>query len=414
MAGGAIGGRGTGSIARQGVRWVLLVSLAWAVSGCWWTQVGSGPGRAFDDRFEPTLTARSVGALSELWSAPMAEPPIIAQGAVYGVEPGAALTARDVHTGAVRWTRPMPVQHATAPAYHRGFVYVAGYDVEQFCPPEEPFCSFTFLRSGLYSFDARTGEPGPVVAMPTLAAGPPAFTPTEAIVPGGVPAPRDPSVEGVSNVWIHPWSGSPADHVFSVPFQPTGTAPVIDAARRLLITPSTSGGVEALSLDCTDPCAPTWTHPTNGGARVLASTRTAVVIVVLTAQNLRALDPSTGDPLYEGEVDGPGRAAVRGTSVWIDDESLLAMHADCGQDLCPPVWRGSAVVTGQPVLGGELVYVPSLTPEDENDTAVFRAAGCGQSFCDPLARLPVAGALVVGDGIVAATAAGETHVLGIP
>jgi hypothetical protein len=350
-------------------------------------------------------------------------PPIIAQGAVYGLDesvPGAeALTARNVRTGAVRWTKPLPVEHAISPAYHRGFVYVAGYDVVASCPPQEPFCTFTFENTALYSFDALTGAQGPVVPMRTVVAGQLAVTATDAIVPGGVPSFRENAPPTMENIRIHPWSGTPADRVVAVPPQPVGSVPVIDPARRLVITPSMTSGVEALSFDCTEPCTPTWTHPTNGSALVLGSTPDAVVIlpaIFAGTHNVEVLDPSTGDLLYAGEAFRPDKAAVRGTRVWVHDDEQLAMYNDCGQDLCPPVWRARAVTDGQPVLGGNLVYVPGQTVNGDHDIEVFRAAGCGQSLCDPLVRVPqpTTGPLAVGNGVVAATDTGAVHVLGIP
>jgi len=89
------------------------------------------------------------------------------------------------------------------------------------------------------------------------------------------------------------------------------------------------------------------------------------------------------------------------------------VYADCGQDLCPPVWRARAVAEGQPVLGGDLVYVPGQTEDGGRAVDVFRAAGCGQPVCDRVARVPTpSDALppVVGDGVLAVTAAGEPHV----
>jgi hypothetical protein len=426
MSGAAIDGWWLGSVARRGVRCVLLVVLAWAVTGCWWTQIGSGPGRAYDDRFEPTLTARNVGGLTELWSAPMAGPPIIAQGAVYAIEGSggaAALTARDVRTGAVRWTRLLPVDRTNAPAYHGGFVYVAGFDVTASCPPEGGFCTFTQSNSALFSFDARTGEPGRVAPMSTVFAGESALTRTEAIVPGGLPSPRDPAPITMENLWIHSWLGTPADRVLAVPVAPAGTAPVIDAARRLLITQtSITPGVEALSLDCTDPCTPAWTHPTNGPPALRASTSAAVVVLASTftaTQNVEVLDPSSGALLYAGEALRPNEVAARGTRVWVvDDEEQLAMYADCGHDLCPPVWRAHSFTNGHPVLGGDLVYVRGRTVEGVVDLEAYRADGCGQNMCEPLVRVPLPAAAsppVVGSGIIAVTGDdAETHILGIP
>jgi outer membrane protein assembly factor BamB len=395
----------------------LVAALVWAATGCWWTQVGSGPGRAFDDRFEPVLNSHDIGRLTELWSAPIGATPIIAQGAVFGVEtstPGSPmLTARNVRTGAVRWAQPLPTNRTSAPAYHRGFVYLAGFDADENCVPE-PGASCGSSRGALYSFDARTGEPGPTVPQPVLPsfetiAGEVALTHTEAIIPIGAVGPRVQEPVNIDAIWIHPWSSTSADRVLTVPIQPAGAAPVIDEARRLLIA---STG-EALSLDCTDPCTPTWTPVTGGSPR--SSTPDAVV---LARGGVVVLDPTTGAPLYASQPFNPIEVAARRTSVWVrDDEGVVAMYADCGQDVCPPVWLAFTIAEGQPVLGGDLVYVPALTEDGAGYAVdVFLAAGCGEPVCQRVARVPTASralAPAIGEGVLAVTAAGDTHVFGI-
>jgi hypothetical protein len=103
--------------------------------------------------------------------------------------------------------------------------------------------------------------------------------------------------------------------------------------------------------------------------------------------------------------------------VWaLDDEGVVATYVDCGQDSCPPVSLSFASAQGQPVLGGDLLYIPALTEDGGQAVDVFVAAGCGELVCQRVARVPTpsrAEALAVGEGVLAVTAAGETHVFGV-
>jgi len=392
---------------------LLIAVLAFATSGCWWTQQGFGPGRTYANGSEERLTAATIDDAVSQWDGVSLEQAVVAGDTIYAVE-GGQVSAYGARSGAVRWRQFLP-STAGPPLLQGGVLHVPSYTVTEACDPTFPACFNRVSDIGIRRFAASTGAPMAPVAWPegsSVPVGPPAATGRYLVTGRGWVPPRFDPTPVFDSYWAHDLTGATPDTVFAPASQADLLPPVVDEVRNQVVVGG-SASVEAFALGCAG-CPPRWTVPV--GATALAAIGDAVVLATGTGE-VRMLDAGTGALRGSALVDfGSASLAVDTGRLVVRVPQRLWVFGNCAAPGCPPAWKSSVQAYGQPVIAGDLVYVNSAPGPDGPGSVtvdVYRLDGCGQSTCAPVARLPAfAGpaGVVVSDGLLVT----QLDVFGLP
>jgi outer membrane protein assembly factor BamB len=384
--------------ARRGTRAraALVAVLALAMSGCWWTHAGYGPGRTSYNPVERRLTTESVAGLVPGGGVTPFESgrAVLADGLVAVLDSGGSMRAYAAGTGAERWNRPVNYHHDRAfdpglPTVREGVVHLplgATATPCEGCPPEADGLVLTLDLAtgqevtGVTPFPAgRAYEGSPILSGPFAVARwrEPASDP-------GAPPARHTSVRRQSDGKQFDVGGSLTDVA-------------LDAAGARLFgvsagadgSPST---VWAADLACArPPCPPRWTAEVTGAVVGTPVTDGATVAVVTDQGDLAVLDAATGLRRWSADV-GVGSTqppALAEGRVFVGRYGLLSVFEDCGSATCLPSWESASPAWpgGGVVVAGDVAYTLDVAwAPHERPTALtaYAAAGCGQPVCAPL------------------------------
>jgi outer membrane protein assembly factor BamB len=377
-----------------------------ALSGCWPTP-GAGPDRRSFNPYERTLTAATVGRLTEAFRVPLgggAGPPVVTPAGLF-VRTGLSIAAFEARTGQARWT-VQPTGYGEVFEVSDPFVLAGGDQV----------LASASIRAGLYydsvfvAIDVRTGA-------------------AEQRTPAGrIGSVRGDGAAVVDEVFDHgstyrtigvrslaggsDWGGYLVDGV--------GFGPLTLGEGRLYV----AAGDEVHAYDTTIPCPPyseiepllvcrtEWERTVGPRVTPVVIGDDATVYVGTEAPigmegQLVALDAESGGIRFSAAVGaGVNRSpALAGGTLYVAtvDGRLSAVPADgCGAFRCPASWTTATAseVTAQPAVAGGVVYVGSA----DGTLRAFDAGGCGAATCEPLwtvdAGGPVTGGLAIHGGML--------------
>jgi outer membrane protein assembly factor BamB len=405
----------------------VVAAAVLALSGCW-LQPRFTEGRINYNAGEQTLTAATVGSLTELWSTSIASPgitqaqvlaPLAFGDDIYAAAtqfplgaPGVAASL-DADTGAVRWNTPLAITFDSPvfvddPAYHGGRVHV-------------PFSGGP--AGGRFVLDPATGDVSQVDQ-------PRRFPSDLAVVDGQLvtkTVAADPGVVGTQVTWSL--------------FRPTVVSTSSVASDYAFVGDSiawtdhlsTGSGTSALgfSPQCPEPpglprttaCLPDWTTDLGAPPGNPTAVGDDAVVYPDSSGTVSVLDMATGAVQWQAELGTVTLTQATVTPelilVGTSDGRLVALPAgECGAATCDPLWVGTLGAGALSVVGGgEVVYV--APPGGTGTIAAFDLAGCGAATCDPLVTVS-AGAAVSTAGIVHAgrlivgTTDGRVVAFGLP
>lgn len=410
-------------ITARGAELALVTALALSLSGCFeWVQYGYDAGRSSYNPTEETLTADTIGQLTELWSSPLVPSPrnIVASNSRLVIATDDHIYGLDVATGDVVWDHP---SFDSSPVIHDGLVYTASIAFPGHC-----------AEAALEARDVETGARRVADDIrawdnPATCLGPSDLTAVGrrfALLPSSG---YDAQFNPIQDLFAYEWDTGAT-------YDLGGTAVTMDESTGLYFVEGFSY-VEAAPLP--GSANPGWTRVIQTRLEpVTAAGRVYLVQPGGTgeADRVLALDAATGADAWSGVVDvGEGnlvKPAVReGTvftaAVFGPRHGQLVAFANCGAPACAPAWTGaghpvpSGGSVGGPVVAGDLVYVSVYVSDDSPDPVsqleVYDAAGCDAATCDPLTTVTVdgyAGEVVVSNGRVFFVTSTGVHAFGLP
>jgi outer membrane protein assembly factor BamB len=380
------------------VRWLAVLALIVATTGCW-PQAGGGAGRT-GSTGGGGLSRHTVGGLTEAWSGSVgpreALEPVVVGGTAY-VRTDGAVTALATATGAVRWTSAQP-----------GAGLPAALDGELHVPASGRRCELRTLglgsgqpvRSvtvGPVPFEDPTSEAscgfGDAVAVGGTVAAPwhfvargPVFgcRPTGAYIEGpGLAAVDAGAGAGAGTLaWEH--YGTTAGCGAGGPLPPRYGQPSADGERVLA-----PWGSRVLSwpLACSGSCPPAW-RPNLGGepagpAIVLA---TGDLAVATADGRVLVLDAATGAIAWWGDVGSTVSQPLAASSTHVyatgDDGRVVAFRTGCGADACGPDWTATlpSPASARPSVAGDVLFVGDA----DGTVSALPAPGCDAPTCEAL------------------------------
>jgi outer membrane protein assembly factor BamB len=368
------------------------------LTACWPTP-GAGPDRRSFNPSEQSLTAETVGDLTEGFRAPLpdgAGPPVVTGDGLF-VQTGDSIAAFEPATGTLRWSRNLsdpgfePLTTVSDPflALGRGQVLVT---------------SFRFFQGGrgtLFTLDTATGG-----------------------VEGQVPSEELFSLRGTAlgqlGRHVNPDFDFTQLEVTDIDgttvwggFVSVRTRGVVTLGQGTLFV--TDGGAVA-AYDTTTPCPPgppgfdpvcmsRWSLRLGTAVTPVVIGDGGTVYIGEAAGDVYALRADTGGVRFHVEVGSSVRhppALAYGTLFVASADGRLsaAPAGGCGATSCEPSWTTAAgtETTTQPAVAGGVVYVGSA----DGTVRAYDADGCGQATCDPIwtadAGGPVTGGLAVSGG----------------
>ncbi len=389
---------------------VVLVSTA---SGCW-LQPRLDEGRTNHVLGTPTLTADTVGGLSEVWATTIGDEytwgevraPVALNGRVYvvadsgrwGGDWGYALSAAvDATSGRPIWARVHEMLTLSFPYDLDDPVIDGGRLVAPLTLMVDPFGDGTVGWD--LSVDLSTGGDAPAEASPssqdlalvdgevvrktidvatpqgppyTAAVTAPGFRPA---VAGAAAVPGDYAFVGASIAW--------SDGATSA----TGYSPQCP---------------EADGVPRTVACSPDWTTDLGAAPGNPTAVGDDRVAYADASGTVTVLDMASGAVSWQAEL-GPvplSQPTVTTDQILVAtaDGRLVALPRDgCGGPLCDPTWTGrvDGAGPGTVLAAGEVAYVAT----EGGTIAAFDLVGCGAATCDPLVTVS-AGSAITGPPIV--------------
>jgi outer membrane protein assembly factor BamB len=356
-----------------------------------------GAGRTRWNASETELTAASVPALTEQWSATIGgrvNAPVSIGGSVYVTDIDGTVAALGAASGTPRWTLETGASSG-APSYSDGELLVPTSTLSP------------FAGNAARAYDPTTGAQHDSIGGRLLAV-----------------ADGEPVVEiqlgGPGNWYVEIAWG---DHRHPVDFTGPQSVSIVDDTILWV-----SSAVRGYAPDCplVSPfpasCSPNWTYSTGAAATGVAATSGTTAVVSDTAGMVDGIDVRTGARLWRAAVGAgvTGPPAVVDGTVFVatTDGRLVALAADgCGGPTCSALWQAplpAAPSTG-PVAGGDVVYATTTG----GDITAYPAAGCGAATCSSLVTVSVGaevtGGPIVDEGrLVAGTADGRVVAFGLP
>jgi hypothetical protein len=405
---------------------VVAVATALLASGCW-LQPGNGPGHAYWNPDETTLTTANVASLAEDWTGyaegSLHSEPIVSGGKVFvsdttvrslGGQPTgplarwAGLGALDAATGATLWTVDISPPMGYVDFLNEGPVEPSAPTIVD----DEVWISYygkattTTCGGALVRRNADTGA-----ALGTVFSGRAsgvthfdgklAWT-RQALVPAGscsstaTPQLVVQDAETRATLWTAPADTVALPAVIGDEILVAGTAYPADGC----------GAATCSALWSADVPAPVHAQAGSPDGHIFL---TAGELPGSGPVTVYSVDPDDGHVLWSvpqqaGYYGYNGGVAVADGFVYTltgySDVELRVYPVDgCSAPTCDPVWSGVVKLDGAmapPVVAGGVVYVKT-----EFRLTAFRAAGCGAPTCQPLTYLTTTGGpTTVSDGKV--------------
>jgi outer membrane protein assembly factor BamB len=378
-----------------------IVLLAVLMSGCWPTP-GQGPDRRSFNPFERTLTAATVGDLTEVFRAPLADgagPPVVTGDGLF-VRTGLSIAAFEPRTGAPRWSVRLP----DAPPG----------ETDQWFSVSDPY-----LAGGGRVLATQTMyRAGGFIDVDLVTLGTDSGASTRRFAGGILNSLRGTAVGQLKNEsnsvgsfqWIHIEHVDGGEQWGGLAFELGGPAVGSLAADRFFVSTAT----QVQSYDTTTPCplvdqanvricSTEWVRPLESPTPVVIGDDTTVYVG--SSASLIAIDTVAGGIRWRSSLTGRLTVAPA-----LADGVLYAASADgtlsavpaggCGGPLCGRSWSSAtgAAISVQPAVAGDVVYVGSA----DGTLLAFAADGCGAATCEPLwttnAGAPITGGLAVYSG----------------
>jgi len=383
------------------VGWLAVVAALMA-PGCW-LQSGFDQRRSSNNAGETAVTAAKVGSLAKAWEVAGASAggdPVVNGGTAY-LSTGTTVEARNLATGAARWSAP--VADVESLAIGGGHIWAAAADTGCSLTALAPATGATVATLGFggNAFDfGSNGRSycgiseglvrGNTVVISwsyfgaALARGScfPNFTYQTGSGTGTVDAETGELISetgGVGSPGCAPASADPANTLSSdgnVVYMPSGNQIVrIGLCSGQACAPLTlPAGVSAGGV----------VVPADGGRLVLTGGNQLLVLSAATG----AVQWSA--PFTPSTFSAP---AVTATTIYVTGaDGVVAAFplAGCGAATCSPSWSdtSSGEVSGAPRVGGDVVYVAG---GQGNEVRAYAAGGCGASSCAPVATIDLGG-----------------------
>ena len=375
-------------------------TLTVLLAGCW-PMPGAGPDRRSHNPFERTLTAETVGRMTEAFRVPLVDgvgPPIVTPAGLF-VQTGYSVAAYDPGRGTPRWSVPLATGEEEGYVAHIEDPFVVGGD--------RVLVTVAFIRQGggynhtLFELTTGTGTVTQYGANPLNA--------VRGTRLAGIDSNECCDGYRYTTLSAYDRNGGPGwgGRTFET------SDGVVTLGDELLFVAT---GSQVHAYDTTTPCPPfevddpeptcwtEWVRPLQGPATPVVIGDDATVYVG-SANELLALNTVSGGIRWRVVVDSPVSQPPALADGFLHaaaaDGRMHAVRSEgCGASLCTPAWRTTAgpATTVQPAVAGGVVYVGSA----DGTLRAFDAGGCGAPVCEPLWSVnvgaPVTGGLAVYNG----------------